>query len=639
MVTYFRPHPVLQWVVRPNLKGFANLKGGGTINSNADGMRDVTVGRDKPAGEFRVLVLGDSSNFGHGVEGTETWAAQLQRLVPRLVVLNGACPGWTTTEGLAFLRSVGLSYHPDLVIAGFNNDPGPEYMADSARIPGPWVASLNGMLFQSESYLLAREVTLSLVRRAVSGKDERQAGEEPLYGSLSDDQMKGLVPRVSLEEFLGNIRKMKEDSPDFAWINMPVNRTVPDYVKRYVNNDYRQAAADLAQKEHFRLVDVDDRWRRSREPGLFQDSHVFHPNPQGHLRMAQQIAEELFDPNLSVDGPPPAARTATLRLGLSSFTPVHAHLAAVLAEHPELSARWNLDLDVHTYHSGKEEGEDVAAGRLDAWLSCEVPAVRMMESRPDARIVATPGPLGRIAVVSALPDLQALRGGQVGLSRGSTPSMDWQDWGAGLETTVQDHTTDSQFSALEAGQVGALVGWDPWVADWLRQDSRLKVEVSRVFRSVVAVDVLWAVDEPGRARRLVGMLAEALEIAAADRAHYDAKVAEMSGWPVEVVRAVADQNPWLSGEKMSMDLGDVDREGLRRAAAFVGSSSPFVDPGILDGAVPNTPLTRSVASTPGPSSGMPGPSGAQGPPPGQVGPPQGPPGPPHGPPGPPGGGK
>ena len=81
MVTYFRPDPVLHWVVRPNLRDFDNLKGGGKITTNADGMRDVSGPRAKPADAYRVLVLGDSSNFGHGVEGNETLSSALQRLV------------------------------------------------------------------------------------------------------------------------------------------------------------------------------------------------------------------------------------------------------------------------------------------------------------------------------------------------------------------------------------------------------------------------------------------------------------------------------------------------------------------------------------------------------------------------------
>ena len=54
MVTYFRPHPVLQWVVRSDLHDFDNLKGGGKITTNADGMRDVLVGYDKKIGRAHV---------------------------------------------------------------------------------------------------------------------------------------------------------------------------------------------------------------------------------------------------------------------------------------------------------------------------------------------------------------------------------------------------------------------------------------------------------------------------------------------------------------------------------------------------------------------------------------------------------
>lgn len=607
MVTYFRPHPTLHWVVRPNLRDFDNLKGGGRITTNADGLREVTVPRAKAPGEVRVLVLGDSSNFGHGVEGDEMWSSVLGRLVPTVTVINGATPGWTTFQAVELLRTTGAAYQPDLVIAGFNNDPGPEYLPDHARVPGPAVRAANAVLFRLESYLLGREVFLSLLRRAAGGYTARDAGAEPLYGKLSADEAKGLVPRVSKEEFLANLVALDELAPDFAWINMPINRTEPELVERYVDPSYRVAAADLAKARGFRLVDVDDRWSRTREADLFSTGHVFHPNAAGHARLAQQVAVELFGAQTPIEGPPAAATEATLRLGISSLTPVHAHVAAVLAAMPGLAAKHGLDLALTTYASGKTQGDDLAHGALDAYFSCEIPAVRMLKDRPDTRVVAGPGVLGRIAVVApTAPTLTALAKGRVGVTKGSTPAMDWAWWGRELGATEVDVKTEDQLGALERGEVDAVAAWDPWVADWLARHPDWHVVAERQFRSVLAVSVPWSTREPGRAERLVALVEEALRIAGADRPRWDAEVAALSGWPLPVVKAVADQNDLLAGRPATLDVLPVDREILDRAARWAGgpTAQDAVAIELREGKRPTS--TRSP--TPSPSAAPGGPA-------------------------------
>lgn len=591
MVTYFRPHPTLQWVVRPDLDDFDNLKGGGRITTNADGLREVTAPRAKAPGEYRVLVLGDSSNFGHGVEGDEVWSSVLQGLVPRLTVINAATPGWTTVQGLERLRDLGLAYEPDLVIAGFNNDPTPEYLSDRDRVPSGFVRAANGVLFRLETYLLSREVVLSLVRHANARYTARAAGAEPLYGKLAEEEVAGLVPRVDLEDFRANLAALDELAPEFVWIDMPINRSEPELVDRYVDPAYRAAAEAMATERGFRLVDVDERWRRTRETALFQDGHVFHPNAAGHRRMAEQIAKELFDPSLVVSGPPAAPTEATLRLGISSFTPVHAHVLAVLRAMPELAAKHDLSLELTDYTSGKEQGADVARGALDAFFTCEVPAIQMLEGRTDVRVVASPGELGRIAVVArSVTAVEALRGARVGLAEGSTPAMDWQAWGSQLGATVVPLTTDELRPALADGRIDAAVSWDPWVADWLAADPSLRVVAERPFRSVLAVSVPWSTEGPGRARRLAALVEEALTIAASDRPRWDAAVAELSGWPVAVVRAVADQNGLLTGRTVGTAWTELDTAALERAAQFAApgrlSAPELVSVELLDGVWP-----------------------------------------------------
>ena len=655
MATWFRPHPTLHWVVRPNLEGFSHGTGNTPITTNPDGLREGPPSRFKPAGEYRVVVLGDSSNFGQGVTGTEMWEHQLQELLQphfdaagagTVRVINAACPGWSTYHGVEMMRGVAGEYDPDLVLAGFNNDPGPEVMTDAARADArSWLAPVNAVLFQSEAWLIAREATLAAVRRfspqAQAMYAQRRAGAKPTYGKLGEDRVNELVTRVPLPAFLDNLRELQDRGEqsgyDTVWINMPVNRMEPDLVERYVDWGYRAAAFDLSDEIDLPVIDVDGRWVRTRERDLHIQGHVFHPNATGHRRLAEQVAHELLDRDLlpgvegeqAIGGPPAADSEAVLRLGWSSLTPVHAHIGAVLEAHPDLPGRHGLEVTDLPFRRGGPQGEAVAAGSLDAFFSCEAPALHMMASRPDARIVGSPGVLGRIAVVgpagASLGDLKGLR---VGVAPGSTPDLDWARWSRGLGATTIPLATDALFPALEDGSVDAIAGWDPWVEQWLRAgDGRWGVVQARPFHSVLALGAVWALtDETGqrptpedgapRAARVVALVEEALRIAAADRDRYDARVAELSGWSVEVVQAVADQNALLAGDPSASVVPQPEvRRGLDAAARSLGrgSTEALFGAELIDGHPPR-PLEVGGPSGGGPPMG-----------PGRGGPPKGPP--------------
>jgi ABC-type amino acid transport substrate-binding protein len=365
------------------------------------------------------------------------------------------------------------------------------------------------------------------------------------------------------------------------------------------------------------------------------------------------------------------------------LTPVHAHVAAVLQARPELAERHGLALQLRTYGTGKLQGEEVENGTLDAFFSCEVPAIRMLEGRPDAWVVGSPGVLGRIAVVSRVGSLAELAGKRVGLSPGSTPAMDWEAWSAstpGAQVVPLD--TDALQEALASGQVDAIVGWDPWVERWRKEIPGAKILAERPFRSVLAVSSRWmeearnpgaggqppsrspldgdlrgrgrslaalgaaspsgarvlpmlaaqgpsgpnrggmpatppGVAAPGPVARLVALVGEALAIAARDRPRWDAEVAKLSGWSVEVVRAVADQDPLLApcGDDVpcAAELPGAllpvpaDREGLARAGRYARAPFPgeaLVAEALLEG---KRPQPRPVAGhMPGPPKTPPG---------------------------------
>jgi lysophospholipase L1-like esterase len=116
--------PVLRYEYRPGLRAddahFDALHEGFTTNSH--GFRDVEFPVAKPAGEIRILALGDSTTAGNGVpELAHTWPKRLERRFVEsgredLRVLNLGVGGYQPLQEARLLELRGLAFEPDLVL-------------------------------------------------------------------------------------------------------------------------------------------------------------------------------------------------------------------------------------------------------------------------------------------------------------------------------------------------------------------------------------------------------------------------------------------------------------------------------------------------------------------------------------------
>ncbi len=92
------------------------------LRTNRLGLRGPEIEPAKPAGTFRILVLGDSVAFGWGVDDDVTflrrWEAELNGRGDgrRYEVVNTGHPMYDTTQEAALLREEGLALRPDLVL-------------------------------------------------------------------------------------------------------------------------------------------------------------------------------------------------------------------------------------------------------------------------------------------------------------------------------------------------------------------------------------------------------------------------------------------------------------------------------------------------------------------------------------------
>lgn len=121
------PHGELGYRQKPNSTfKYAN---GAFATSNAMGFRGPAVTTPKPAGVFRIVLLGGSTSHGWGVGDDSTIDASMRRVLAqrypgrRFEVVNLAFDGYDSWQDFERMRSDGVPLDPDLVImnSGIND--------------------------------------------------------------------------------------------------------------------------------------------------------------------------------------------------------------------------------------------------------------------------------------------------------------------------------------------------------------------------------------------------------------------------------------------------------------------------------------------------------------------------------------
>lgn len=112
------PSPLLGVEFLPNCKGKVHTW---KMRTNELGLRGAPI-RD---GARRVLAVGDSCTYGWAVIERRAYPALLERQLngpeegDPYQVINAGVPGYTTYQGLMYLRERGLALEPDVVVVGF----------------------------------------------------------------------------------------------------------------------------------------------------------------------------------------------------------------------------------------------------------------------------------------------------------------------------------------------------------------------------------------------------------------------------------------------------------------------------------------------------------------------------------------
>ena len=134
---HWRPDPLMQPDERfgfahiPNASGWwVNIDAPGEfqtyVHINSKGLRDQEYSYEKPAGTFRILVLGDSFADALEVDLEDAFHEVLESLLNERLdmpveVINGGVWGYGNDLELLFYRLEGYKYQPDLVLLAFQS--------------------------------------------------------------------------------------------------------------------------------------------------------------------------------------------------------------------------------------------------------------------------------------------------------------------------------------------------------------------------------------------------------------------------------------------------------------------------------------------------------------------------------------
>jgi len=148
------------------------MLGSKQVRINAHGLRDDEVPYNKPDGEKRILVLGDSVVFGWGVSQGETFSDYMEPLLDeqtggRWQVMNAGVNGYNTEQEATFLRIEGMRYSPDYVLLIYvSNDVDPVFDPNETtwrRYPS-WPPSLPEAVNRLRQLSFLFQLTKLLVR-------------------------------------------------------------------------------------------------------------------------------------------------------------------------------------------------------------------------------------------------------------------------------------------------------------------------------------------------------------------------------------------------------------------------------------------------------------------------------------------
>ncbi len=306
----------LFWKLLPNLD---TVNGGVRIRTNSLGLRDTEIQPKQPE-EFRILSLGESTTFGHGVENNQTYSALLQDKLGEaefdrpIRVINAGVSGYTSFQSLQFLKQSSAGLRPDLVLFYHEIN---DFLPSSLRandfmssVPRSGSATDEaGLMCTDRQYYRSRKrsvhhgmMAISAIYRSINYFVSRSAiaafqsqnGQRMIWPNVMTPaglRQLELPSRVSAEER----REIMDELLDYCHRNeIQLVMIHPAY------RDSKRHECDLTHSCQQNSVPMfeafDSLHGGGHDDELYLDSA--HPNPEGHRRVARDLAQFLISQRL-----------------------------------------------------------------------------------------------------------------------------------------------------------------------------------------------------------------------------------------------------------------------------------------------------------------------------------------------------
>jgi hypothetical protein len=337
IATFQTYHPVYGFFHRPGASGWIETpEFTSYVSFNSRGLRDREIEPAKPAGGYRVLVLGDSFVEGAQVPVEDTVSRRLEPLLASVApgrpveAINAGNAGFGTAQELLFLEHEGASYQPDVVVLVYfvdNDLPDNGYrvarerkldttrrpffvpdgkggieLMPGAAPPPDRLAAVRPLLRRSVTYNLAENFLLWHEARE---QEQAQIGKNrPTY--LPEPPREWEEAWWVTEQLLGRVRETaRGQGSELMVVAAPAYYQVDDGAwERLIENTsdynrYRQDApngrlAQIAERQDLRFLDLLPAVRQAQAGG----ARLYFPadghwTSDGHAFAARQIAEYL----------------------------------------------------------------------------------------------------------------------------------------------------------------------------------------------------------------------------------------------------------------------------------------------------------------------------------------------------------
>lgn len=266
------------------------------VRVNAMGFRGPAITVEKPPNTKRILVVGDSTVYGHGVAEAETFVARIgEHLGTDFQVINLGVPGYSSAQALNLLALRGWELQPDLLIVAtlwsdnnFDSFIDKELLSEQAAFQDGWLGRGSAALQNLALYRwLDWHLRLGPKAEAVN-----------TVGWILGQQPSGGQRRVEVNDYATNLQRFvdgaRRENADVMFLAFANSVDIGAETDGAIAWPlYREVMASVALHNGAPLVQVVPHFQSSglSWEDLFLDE--LHPTPQGHEIIASAVHTRL----------------------------------------------------------------------------------------------------------------------------------------------------------------------------------------------------------------------------------------------------------------------------------------------------------------------------------------------------------